>query len=145
MVKITLKDTRDGFTKCIEVEDNEFSYYLWAKGSYSCDCNRSTFLYNWNESKKLECNTVENIIVIYSVEGFPVRGFKKEEWNDSMTNLKDGDFKHHYINNPLFHQAVNMGLPVENILLEVLKENHRLNDQYIDLVCNSTTIKPVPH
>lgn len=63
--RITLKDIISGDTRTFEEEyeqdvypDYPYEYveYLWEKGNYSCDCNRSIFLWPDNEGKHLECS-----------------------------------------------------------------------------------------
>ncbi len=38
--------------------------YLWTDGSFGCDCNRSIFFYNQDESKELDCNSSDEDQVI---------------------------------------------------------------------------------
>jgi hypothetical protein len=49
-----------------EYEAEELMLFMYEEGNYSCDCNRSLFLYDWNEDKKLECGG--DIIVIDKIE-----------------------------------------------------------------------------
>ena len=84
----TLQDTRNGFTKDYieemdkeafievkelvegegkevevtekEIEDNR--RFMWLEGNWSCDCNRSLFLYDGDETKELPCSAEENVI-----------------------------------------------------------------------------------
>ena len=38
--------------------------FQWEQGNYSCDCNRSLFMYDHEESKELPCSGKENVIVV---------------------------------------------------------------------------------
>jgi hypothetical protein len=65
-VAAKLKDTRNGYSKIyryeVEPEYADSQWYMWHEGNYSCDDNRSIFLYNWDEDKKLDCNHGDNLI-----------------------------------------------------------------------------------
>ena len=63
--RITLKDTITGDARTFETEwfgqdeedANRNIEYLWEEGTYSCDCTRSIFLWNFDDSKHLSCGT----------------------------------------------------------------------------------------
>jgi hypothetical protein len=38
--------------------------FQWLENNYSCDCNRSLFMYGWDEDRELGCNLGENTIVL---------------------------------------------------------------------------------
>lgn len=66
-----LNDTRNEYTREYEykvkneyVESQEF---WWTEGNAACDCNRILYLYNWDESKDLDCNMGDNIIELLSL------------------------------------------------------------------------------
>jgi len=44
--------------------DGVFNDYIWSDGNYECDCNRSLFLYDHDESKEYPCNIQESQIII---------------------------------------------------------------------------------
>ncbi len=66
IVKADLRDTRTG--KCvqhtckIEKEWEPGQFHQWTEGNYSCDCNRSLFMYG--EEGELPCNNGKNVIVL---------------------------------------------------------------------------------
>jgi hypothetical protein len=76
--RLTLKDNETGYSRTfdesrqmlpdetseLEAEDN-FTF-LWEEGNYSCDCNRSIFLWPHDDSKHLECS--DNRIELVSLE-----------------------------------------------------------------------------
>lgn len=47
-------------------DDSEVSTveFMWTEGNYSCDCNRSLFLYEWDDTRQLPCNEAKNEIVL---------------------------------------------------------------------------------
>ncbi len=47
--------------------DEEGVLYQWLEGNYSCDCNRSLFLWNWDETKHLPCNMGLNQIKLTKI------------------------------------------------------------------------------
>jgi hypothetical protein len=55
--KITLRDLQTGYTRTIEHEyaDDGHAIYMWEDGNYSCDCNRSIFLYNLGLDESWPC------------------------------------------------------------------------------------------
>ena len=68
-VDIYLRDTRNGVTEIEHddyeyTEENPFCIFMWEEGNYSCDCNRSIFLYKGDKNKKLWCNRCDNIIIV---------------------------------------------------------------------------------
>ncbi len=67
-LRVHLRDTVTGFARIYEteVEDDEGLHYMWGEGNYSCDCNRSLFLWDWSdeEGEVLDCNSMDNQIVI---------------------------------------------------------------------------------
>lgn len=63
---VYLQDSRNG-NKSSEFFDYDYHDYLWREGNFSCDCNRSIFLYD-DEDKELPCNAEENIINIVSIQ-----------------------------------------------------------------------------
>lgn len=71
---ITLQDIRDGYQKRYyaeyEWEDEADMFYMWFEGNYACDCNRSLFLYNGDETQELACNIYDddNVIKIVKIE-----------------------------------------------------------------------------
>ncbi len=76
-INIYLRNIKTGETKiyCSNYDIEEpFSPFCWEEGNFSCDCNRSLFLYDHDEDKELDCNSDENIIVI-----------------DKITNCKTGE------------------------------------------------------
>ena len=70
---VTLRDTRDGFTKTIEQEwglsepwgDSYPWVGYWLDGNNSCDCNRSRYLYRYDEDKQTGCG--DDIIEILAI------------------------------------------------------------------------------
>lgn len=65
--KITLKDKVSGYSRTfyedydIDEDGNDGAYYMWNDGNYSCDCNRSLFLWEWKK-EELECSGETNQI-----------------------------------------------------------------------------------
>jgi hypothetical protein len=52
-----------------DADDADYNMgYLWEEGNYSCDCNRSLFLWNFVDAKKLECDLGENRIELVELE-----------------------------------------------------------------------------
>ena len=51
------------------VEDGEGNpAFIWEEGNYGCDCNRSLFLYDWDEDKELPCdNGIDREIFIEKI------------------------------------------------------------------------------
>jgi len=45
-----------------EWEEESHILYQYKYGNYSCDCNRSLFMYDWDENKELECSEDSPII-----------------------------------------------------------------------------------
>jgi len=43
-------------------EENQFNPFIWEEGNFSCDCNRSIFMYDSDETKELPCSGHEIII-----------------------------------------------------------------------------------
>lgn len=41
--------------------------FIWKEGNFACDCNRSLFLYDWDDEKTLPCNTDANEIIIEKI------------------------------------------------------------------------------
>jgi hypothetical protein len=75
--KVTLKDTQSGDARTFEWSYNakpeDMGYdddvsYLWEEGNYSCDCNRSIFLWPDDEAKHLECDVGQNRIELVELE-----------------------------------------------------------------------------
>ena len=67
---IKLKDTRTNETRLIEAEDTETGglhglLFNWFENNFSCDCNRSLFFYDWDDSKELPCG--DGTIVIEEI------------------------------------------------------------------------------
>jgi hypothetical protein len=70
LVDIYLTDTETGFSKIYHDKyawkdvDTDWPasaaiIYQYTEGNYSCDCNRSLFLYDWEENKVKSCgNTI---------------------------------------------------------------------------------------
>jgi hypothetical protein len=70
LVDIYLTDTTTGFSKVYqdnyEWEEVDWDWpasaaiiYQYTEGNYACDCNRSLFLYDWDENDKKPCgNTI---------------------------------------------------------------------------------------
>ena len=58
---VHLKDTRTGEVKVIDFNcrdlDEDSTVWLWIEGNLSCDCNRSWYFFDENESKRLPCNS----------------------------------------------------------------------------------------
>ncbi len=72
-INVFLRDTRNGYSKVYQDEgfldeDGNFHDFIWTEGNYSCDCNRSLFLYDHNPDKELPCNIFDNIIEIDKIE-----------------------------------------------------------------------------
>lgn len=66
-IDVYLRNTIDGFTDIYHDDwdyPEPFNSCMWYEGNYSCDCNRSYFLYNWDNNKELDCNIENNIIII---------------------------------------------------------------------------------
>lgn len=67
--RVTLRDTRDGFTKtivdtCVRDEDG---FWNWTDGNLSCDCNRLIRLYGWDlDDPRVECS--DGMIELVSIE-----------------------------------------------------------------------------
>ncbi len=66
-IEVHLRNKLNGDSRiCIEEgylnEDGDFFDFVWSEGNFSCDCNRSIFLYEGDSSKTMECHT-ENIII----------------------------------------------------------------------------------
>lgn len=63
---VTLKDKVTG-KKIVKASDENWlddgTFYNWFEGNFSCDCNRSRFLYQ-DDDKVLPCNNGDNRIVI---------------------------------------------------------------------------------
>ena len=66
--RVLLKDTETGFD---DWYDSEYPYSSaqWEEGNYSCDCNRSLFLYGLDLNDSFPCNTEKNRIIIVRREG----------------------------------------------------------------------------
>jgi len=66
----TLRDT-EGYQRDYEydIEDEliDSLVFMWEDGNYACDCNRSLFLYEWDESRELKCNSGSNEIKLVSL------------------------------------------------------------------------------
>ena len=65
---INLRNTLTGETTAYQ-DDYEWKkeksmIFQYTEGNYSCDCNRSLFMYNWDEDKELECSMDTNVVVI---------------------------------------------------------------------------------
>lgn len=61
--------------------DGESPAFIWEEGNYSCDCNRSLFLYDWDEDKTLPCdNGVDRQIII---ERIVIRGTNTVLYSES--------------------------------------------------------------
>jgi len=69
-VYIKLRDKVSGFEKVLyqsKYRDVDHVLYQWIDGNYSCDCNRSLLLWDWNGEKTLECSSGENQIELISI------------------------------------------------------------------------------
>lgn len=62
-IDVYLRNVKTGETG-MKHFDFDYNPNLWDIGNYSCDCNRSLFLYDYNEDKELDCNVSDNVIVI---------------------------------------------------------------------------------
>jgi hypothetical protein len=65
--KVHLRDTVSGATRVVDEdgspsETDPHGTYLWEEGNWSCDCNRSLWLYDWAPEYKLDC--LSEVIVI---------------------------------------------------------------------------------
>jgi hypothetical protein len=70
-IDVYLRNTIDGFVNIhqpdYEYDDSEpFNSWIWWEGNFSCDCNRSLFLYeaDLDDERELECNLGNNVIII---------------------------------------------------------------------------------
>ena len=71
MIKAHLRDPLTGTSRIVETgpyKEAHTAIYHWTEGNYECDCNRSRFLWDWDESKMLECNTGEPRIELERLE-----------------------------------------------------------------------------
>jgi hypothetical protein len=74
--RITLKDSVTGDTRTFEqkssgddaLDADRNIEYLWDEGNYSCDCNRSLFLWNFDRAKELKCDLGKNRIELVELE-----------------------------------------------------------------------------
>lgn len=71
-LKFRLLDTKTGVQKdYVDItpydEDGAGCLYQWGEGNYSCDCNRSLFLYDHAEDKEYPCNIGKSVIVVKEV------------------------------------------------------------------------------
>jgi len=65
---VYLRDTRNGKTKKhiskkYPMTPQDFEFY-WTEGNNSCDCNRSIYIYGYENKNCLECNSADNIISV---------------------------------------------------------------------------------
>jgi hypothetical protein len=69
-IAVYLRDRASGDTRVYETtgedhpDSGNFNDFIWSEGNYSCDCNRCLFLWNWDDSKDLPCNTEEPRIIV---------------------------------------------------------------------------------
>jgi len=67
-----LRNTETGETKTYhenyDWDDEGDMFFQWFENNYSCDCNRSLFMYEHEEDKELDCSGDKNIIVIDKIE-----------------------------------------------------------------------------
>jgi len=72
---IYFKDTRNNNTLTYhydceytqeEIDDKTYDF-IWTEGNYSCDCNRSIFMYGLDSELQLKCNVDKNIILIEKI------------------------------------------------------------------------------
>lgn len=68
-VQITLRDKVTGYSRTIEREtdDIEAERFMWEEGAYACDCNRSLYLWDWDESKELSCQDERVDLISFKV------------------------------------------------------------------------------
>ena len=68
--QVTLRDTQNGYQGTIVVDHTDFDLadWMWTQGNYSCDCNRSLFLYDGDITRELPCNTDNNVIELVALE-----------------------------------------------------------------------------
>lgn len=74
--RITLKDTLTGDTRTFEQSMSDDTpqaadhvmEYLWNDGNYGCDCNRSLFLWQFDDNKQLPCDFLKNRIELVELE-----------------------------------------------------------------------------
>lgn len=81
--KFQLRNIETGET-CLyaDIHDYEEEYRMlcqWLEGNFSCDCNRSLFLYS--QEKELPCNNGENTIVVDKIV--------REDGTDVQYNIED--------------------------------------------------------
>lgn len=69
-----IRDPKTGLVKDLEddydYEDLGHMIYQWTEGNYSCDCNRSIFLYGYD--KKYECGETIELLKITARDGTEV-------------------------------------------------------------------------
>jgi hypothetical protein len=70
-------------------ESESGMFWQWFEGNFCCDCNRSLFLYDWDESKELLCNSEDNTIVLDKI----VRENDITVW-ENFTNAHNHDIHH---------------------------------------------------
>jgi hypothetical protein len=72
-IEVDLRDTLTGHKKTYVEEssddnvDHETVVFMWSEGNYSCDCNRSLFLWDWDRDKDLPCSQPDGRIVVDSL------------------------------------------------------------------------------
>jgi hypothetical protein len=73
-VVVTLLDTMTGDIRVVE----GIREFAWAENNYSCDCNRSIFFDNWEESNT--CDSVRYIVI----DVYPnLSNYTIEEFNEN--------------------------------------------------------------
>jgi len=71
--RITLKDKISGYKRSfiekyeVYEDGTDIADYMWHEGNYSCDCNRSLFLWNWKR-EELPCNNGDNQIKLVELK-----------------------------------------------------------------------------
>ena len=66
-INIHLRNVKTGEVRVYQPDydvEEPFNPFMWEEGNFSCDCNRSLFLYDWDDDKKLPCNPIDNVIVV---------------------------------------------------------------------------------
>ena len=66
--RVLLRDKVTGYKKWIEREE-PFYRYMWEEGNFSCDCNRSLFLYDYKKMFPCNRSDEDRRIVLVAVEG----------------------------------------------------------------------------
>jgi hypothetical protein len=106
LVDIYLTDTETGFSKIYHDkyawEDVDTDWpasaaiiYQYTEGNYSCDCNRSLFLYDWEENKVKSCgNTIRLDKIVDRETGKVIwdEPAQKKDSNQKFHDSTSGDY-----------------------------------------------------